>query len=70
MSCAARPIQVGDRIRDNDVRMGDRILTVTFVTLNGVQCESANGKRSNHLMKFIHTDGKPRKTGFSLIQTT
>lgn len=59
--------KVGDRIRDNDWRMGDRVLTITILTTMYAYC--SDGKRSGIRIrhKYIHTDGKPRKSGFSLI---
>jgi hypothetical protein len=70
MSNSARPIQVGDRIRDNDPRFQKphRVLRVLEVLPNGVRVENEKSRRvSELLMHFIHTDDKPRRTGFSLI---
>lgn len=61
-------LKVGDRIKDNDPRMGaNRVLTITAVLPNGVQAEDSMGRRRLYLRKSIHTDGKARRTGFSLV---
>jgi hypothetical protein len=62
-------IKVGDRIRDNDPRMGStRVLKIIAVLPNGVRAEDSMGNVRSYLRKAIHTDGKPRRTGFSLVQ--
>lgn len=63
-------IHPGDRIKDNDPRMSNRILQVAVVYADHgcwrvVACE---GRRSfNIRMDRIHTDGKPRRSGFTLL---
>lgn len=60
-------LQPGMKIRDNDPRVGLRILTVDRIDGDRVQCSDkhrsviVNAKR-------IHTDGKPRRSGFSLVE--
>ena len=68
-------IKKGDTIRDNDPRMRrwtlsgyiERDLKVMEVLPNGVAAKDSAGKIRLYLMKSIHTDGKPRKSGFSLL---
>lgn len=59
-------LNVGDRMRDNDPRMGNRVLTITQILPNGVAAKDGIGKTRLYLRKHIHTDGKPRRSGFSL----
>lgn len=62
-------LKVGDRIKDNDPRMStNRVLTITAVLPNGVQAEDALGRRRLYLRKAIHTNGKPRRSGFDLVR--
>jgi hypothetical protein len=65
----SREIRVGDRIRDNDPRMGDRVLEV-WSTLGDTRILARDriGARYRILRRRIYTDGKPRKSGFSLIE--
>lgn len=61
-------LKVGDRIRDNDPRMKGRVLRVTFVgAVTGIQAEDSIGRLRWYDPERIHTDGKPRRTGFSLV---
>lgn len=61
-------LKVGDKIKDNDPRMGaNRVLTITEVMPNGVAAEDSIGNRRLYLRKSIHTDGKPRRSGFNLV---
>ena len=63
----------GMRIRDNDPRMGGRELRVIAV-LTGFGKVAAHGTnpwsdRTTHIkISRIYIDGKPRKSGFSLIK--
>lgn len=57
----------GDRIKDNDPRMPHRILTITDLLPNGVVARDIRGREFGLLRHRIHTDGKPRKSGFSLL---
>lgn len=59
--------KVGDRMKDNDPRMSGRVLTVTEVLPNGVAAIDSIGRIRLYLRKHIHTDGKTRRSGFSLI---
>ncbi|MGA0608879.1 hypothetical protein [Caldimonas sp. KR1-144] len=65
MSTELKP---GDRIKDNDPRMPGRVLTITDILPNGVVARDARGREFGYLRRRIHTDGKPRKSGFSLIK--
>jgi hypothetical protein len=60
-------LQAGQKLRDNDPRMeGKRIIVIESVGQYIVVCRS--GARFVHVSKSrIHTDGKPRRTGFDLV---
>lgn len=62
-----RDLKPGDRIRDNDPRFPDRVLTITALTERYVWAVTASGRESHIQRRFVHTDGKPRRTGFSLM---
>ncbi len=62
-------LKVGDRIKDNDPRMStNRVLTITAILPNGVQAKDTLGRHRLYLRKSIHTDGKPRRSGFDLVR--
>jgi hypothetical protein len=55
-------------MRDNDPRMSEhRVLTIIQVLPNGVMARDSMGRVRAYLRKAIHTDGKPRRTGFSIL---
>ena len=60
-------IKRGDMLRDNSHKRSGRELEVMEVLPNGVAAKDSTGKIRLYLMKSIHTDGKPRKSGFSLV---
>jgi hypothetical protein len=60
-------LQVGDRIKDNDPRMPNRVMTITEILPNGVAARDSLGKLRLYLRRSIYTDGKPRRSGFSLL---
>lgn len=60
-------LQIGQRIKDNDPRMPHRVLTITEILPNGVAAKDRAGRTFVYLRYRIHTDGKPRKSGFSLL---
>lgn len=61
-------IKVGDVLRDNDPRMSHRSQLRVFEVLpNGVRAEDMTGRVFTYLLKRIHTDGKPRKSGLSRV---
>jgi hypothetical protein len=61
-------LQVGDRIKDNDPRVGDRVLVITEILPNGVAAKSVYGQRIFCILRRrIYTDGKPRRNGFDLL---
>jgi len=61
-------LKVGDKLKDNDPRMGDnRILTIVELLPNGVVAENCIGQRRRYLRKRIHTDGKARQSGMNLL---
>lgn len=65
-------IKVGDEIMDNDKRMPGRVLVVTAIEGERVL---ASAKLGSHLhetrvaIRRIYTDGKPRRTGWSLLSS-
>ena len=69
-------IKVGDRLKDNDPRMSNRVLTVTslgVVTEMGVQNVRAKGLAGPEVSistRRIHGDGKPRRSGFDLVRAS
>lgn len=74
----ANTINPGDRIKDNDPRMGDRVLTVLRITPAGpfgghqwAVCAHPlfRGREIRIRPDRIHTDGKPRRTGFTLLES-
>jgi hypothetical protein len=58
-------LKPGDRIKDNDPRM-DRVLSVARVSAEYVYANWA-GRESRIRKDRIYTDGKPRRSGFSVI---
>jgi hypothetical protein len=60
-------LKVGDKIKDNDPRSSYRVLTITEILPNGVRAAFA-GRLSTILRRRIYTDGKPRRSGFSLLR--
>ena len=61
-------IQVGDKIKDNDPRMTNRVLRV--IEVNQTHCYADPG-HSFPVVRIrldrIHTDGKQRRSGFDLL---
>lgn len=81
MACAKRTsnittegntmIQVGDRIMDNDPRMPGRVLVVKAIEGGRAVASSSVGSclhETRISLKRIHEDGKPRRTGWSLVE--
>lgn len=60
-------IQPGRRIKDNDPRMPARSLTIVELMPFGVRAKDISGRTFTILKRRIHTDGKPRKGGFTLL---
>lgn len=60
-------IKVGDKLKDNDPRVGNRILTVMKIGYSFVKAKAPSGRIVSIRMDRIHTDGKPRRSGFDLI---
>lgn len=60
-------LKIGDKLRDNDPRMSGRTLTITEVLPNGVAAVDSRGRTFLYLRERIHTDGKPRRSGLSLV---
>lgn len=62
-------LKIGDRIKDNDPRMGEnRELTITEILPNCVYARDGAGKLRAYLRRSIYTDGKPRRSGFDLVK--
>lgn len=62
-------IKSGDKLRDNDPRMPNRVLTVIGVFPKKVAALSPVGREVTISLSRIYTDGKARRTGFSLEST-
>lgn len=60
-------MKIGDRMKDNDPRMGDRVLIIVEILPNGVAATDSLGKTRRYLKKHIRADGKSRRYGFNLI---
>jgi hypothetical protein len=60
-------LQIGQRIKDNDPRMPPRVLTIIEVTPKEVLAENVAHRVFSIRPDRIYTDGKPRRTGFSLL---
>lgn len=70
----ATDIQPGQIYQDNDPRMKERRVRIIRVLPNGASYQpcDANGRGTTHrtytaLARRFYDDGKPRKSGFSLI---
>lgn len=57
-------VKVGDVLTDNDPRNPGRTLKVKSVGAMRAMCESAPGRYVYVLLTRIHSDGKPRRSGF------
>lgn len=71
---AAAGLAVGNTIEDNDPRMSKRRLRIEKFVASGssvyARCGLARGNASRFVeirLDRIHTDGKPRRSGFSLV---
>jgi hypothetical protein len=63
-------LKVGDKIKDNDPRMPDRILMIRRFEVDRVVATMEDAGRSGETrvsVSRIFTDGKPRRTGWSRI---
>jgi len=65
-----RELKVGDRIKDNDPRMGGRVLTICAVALSGdyVRARDSIGFERMYMTSRIYMDSKPRRRGFTLLE--
>jgi len=64
-------MKIGDKIKDNDPRMPNRILTIigTDVSSRRVEAKVNYSGRIVWISESrIHTDGKPRRSGFDLVK--
>ncbi len=62
-------LKIGDRIKDNDPRMCGRELRVFDILGDMVRAEGFGGRVAVLSRSRIFTDGKPRKSGFSLVDS-
>jgi hypothetical protein len=61
-------VEIGDRIVDNDPRMKGRTLTVIAIVGDYVRATRSASTRGFRIRQSrIFTDGKPRRSGFSLV---
>ena len=70
-------MKIGDKLKDNDPRMSNRVLTITaigVVNTSGAEsvrakraCKGAYGPEVRISTKRIFTDGKRRRYGFDLV---
>jgi len=74
-------LAVGTRIRDNDPRMDQRVLRISRFFCEGTEADvmfpgathvRASGLHTDYrtriAIRFIHTDDKPRRTGWSVVR--
>lgn len=61
-------LKVGDTLKDNDPRMENRVLIITELLPDAVMVTDTGGRLFRCLRRRIHTDGKPRKSGLSLLR--
>lgn len=61
-------MKIGDKIKDNDPRMNGRELTITVDAGDYIRAQNSVFQEVRILKRRIYTDGKPRKSGFSLVR--
>ena len=67
-------IKAGDRIKDNDPRMPNRVLVVKCISSNAlwvVRAEEVGNPKAREIRiarHRIYTDDKPRRSGFSVVR--
>jgi hypothetical protein len=65
-------MKVGDKLHDNDPRMSGRVLLITCMGVTSTEGAKRVQAKTRYLRevwistKRIHSDGKPRKSGFAL----
>lgn len=62
-------IKIGDKIKDNDPRMGgNRVLTIVDTDVSSRRVQAVYCGRKVWIKECrIYTDGKPRRSGFDLV---
>ena len=60
-------LKPGQVLRDNDPRMRGRKLVILEVLPNGVRARDPIGRERLYLANRIFNDGKPRRSGLSLV---
>lgn len=63
-------LKIGDRIKDNDPRMGKRILEITEVNGSYVFATTPIGRTVRISINHIYVDARKRRTGFSKCPAT
>lgn len=63
-------LKVGDELKDNDPRVGVRIVEIVALLPDGVEVFNRATSRTTRISaKYIYTDEKLRRTGFSLLRS-
>jgi hypothetical protein len=60
-------LKIGDRIRDNDPRMRERVLKIVEILPNGVAAKDSMGRVFVYLRRRVFVDGRPRRYGLNRI---
>lgn len=63
-------LKVGQKIKDNDPRVANRVLTILEILPNGVRAQREGRAPVTLLRRRIYTDGKPRRNGYDVIRET
>lgn len=60
--------KAGQQYQDNDPRAGDRVVIIKSISGDVATCSSSTSNRDTWIrLGALHQDGKPRRTGFSLL---
>jgi len=60
-------LRVGDRIKDNDPRVHDKFRVIIAI-VNGKATAEDQGHCVRISLSRIHLDGKPRRSGWSVVR--
>jgi hypothetical protein len=61
-------MNIGDRIKDNDPRMPNRVLVIVKFESGYVVTSNRDGRTIRVRKDRIHRDGKERRSGFTLME--
>jgi hypothetical protein len=61
-------LKVGTKLRDNDPRVGGTELMIARIEGEHAICYRGGKRTVKIQLKRIHCDGKPRRTGFSVVE--